>query len=359
MDLVPEELRTEIERNRRYAEMLLRNVYPTPQERTRRREQLGLRPTPYDVVHEENSLRLCRFRSSDPTVRPRKAAPVLMVPSLILRYYVLDLMKEHSLIEHLVDRGFDVWLCDWGVPGREHGAFAFDDYVGTFLRRCVRHVLRRTGESQLTLFGQCLGGILAAMYTAISSEQIERLICLTTPIDFRDAGLLSLWTRKETFHLESVLAGFGDLIPAEFVHSWFRYLDVRATVESYKRLYNNVLDEGFVRNYSALDEWLNDKIPFAAPAFANLIRDLYQENALVQGKMRIQGKQVDLGRIKCPLLNITAEFDHVFPEQCARALNDISGGPVEHHRAPTGHVTCVTLFPQRLDTFRRISEFLG
>lgn len=357
MEFVPRDLLDDAERSRKYAETLLGKSTMSPRQRDERRAALGLMPTPREMVYEENSLHLIRFRTTAGNLG--SGTPIVIVPSLILRWHILDLMKGHSLIEALVEQGHDVWLVDWGVPGPEHGSFSYADYVGTFLRRCVRQVTRRTGHQSVHLIGQCLGGVLAAMYAAAFPQHVKRLVTLTTPVDFENAGLLSLWTRKETFPLDAILAGFGPIIPAEFVHAWFRLLDVKATVESYKRLYDNVLNEAFMHSYAALDDWLEDKIPMSAVAFANLIGDLYQENRLVKGEMTVHGRPVDLSRITCPVLNISAEFDHVFPESSVLALNEKVSGPVTYHRATTGHVTCVTLFPQRLDTFARINTFLA
>lgn len=354
--LIPTDVLEQVNRDARYTELLLQNLAATPEQRAGLRDRLGLNPTPRDVVYSENSLELLRFR---PTRKRLHKTPILIVPSLICRYYVLDLMKEHSLIEHLVDQGYDTWVIDWGVPGEEHGTFALEDYVGTFLRRCARQVMRKSGRPRISVLGQCLGGVLALMYAAVHPEHVERMVCLTVPVDFEDAGVLALWTRKENYPIDTIVGTFGNLIPGEFVHAWFRLLDVKATVQTYKRLYKNVLDETFTRNYAALDTWLNDKIPFAAPAFRDMIAHLYQENRLLKGAMCVHGQPAELSAITCPILNIAAQHDHVFPERAVSALNDQAGGPVEYYCAPTGHVSCVVLFPQRLETYRRISAFLA
>lgn len=354
MSAVSPEMQEFQARNVAYAQQILR-AFATPEERERIKARLELAPTPKDVVHAESSLRLYRFR---PRQKRLHRTPVLIVPSLILRYYVMDLMRGHSLIEYLVDQGIDTYLVDWGVPGDEHGHLTFDDYVDTFLRRCVRKVSRLTGRPRVALLGQCLGGTIASVYAALHPEQIDRLVGLTTPIDFEGAGLLALWTHKDHFQVDKVLQGFRNVVPADFIHACFQYLDVKATVERYKRLYNNVLDENFMVSYAALDHWLNDKIPFPARVYRTLIQDLYQENRLVRGELVVSGRQVDLANITCPVLNIAAEFDHVFPEKSTRALDQQVSGPAEFVRIGTGHVTCVTLFPQRMETFQAIGGFL-
>lgn len=343
------------ERNRRYVQTLLDSVGLSPEERDRRRDALKLALTPHETIYEENTLRLYRFQA--PSGKKPGGRPLLIVPSLILRWYILDLMPGHSLIEHLVEHGVDVWLIDWGRPGPEHGLLTIGDYVDTFIRRCVRQVSRHTACDRISLMGQCLGGTLAVTYASL--HPVDRLICLTTPVDFQDAGLLSLWTSQETFNVDRVVEAFGPVVPPSFVHACFQFLDVKATVERYKRLYNNVLDEAFMTSYLALDHWLGDQVPFPAQMFKWLIHDLYQENRLSQGRLEVNGRVADPANIEVPLLNISAQYDHVFPEKSVTALHERVKGRADYHCMPTGHVTCVTVFPQRLETYRLITEFVS
>ncbi|MDQ7821401.1 MAG: alpha/beta fold hydrolase [Candidatus Eremiobacteraeota bacterium] len=355
-DLIPPEAMELQDRNARYREIIFHSTTATRGDLERIKKELNLAPTPKEVIHEECSLRLYRYT---PVRKKLHGTPLLIVPSLILRYHILDLLKGHSLIEHLVSRGIDTYLLDWGIPGDEHGALTLDYYIDTFLRRAARKVARFTGREKISLLGQCLGGTFAAVFTSLYPEKIERLICLTTPVDFHDAGLLSLWTSKENFNIDNVVESFGNVIPPEFIHGCFQFLDVKATVERYKKLYHNVLDENFLFYYRAMDQWINDKIPFPAQVFRRFIRDLYQENLLAQGRLLINGRAANPGAITCPVQVITAAKDHVFPEKAAQALTKLVSGPVEYHKIDAGHVTLVALFPQREETYGHITTFLG
>lgn len=350
------EVRELAEKNLKYVKIILdsANAQRTDLEKIRR--ELRLAPTPKQVIHQECSVKVYRYTPVKAKLHP---IPILLVPSLILRYYILDLMTGHSLIENLVQNGFDVYLIDWGFPGEEHGKLTFDDYIGTFLRRAVRQVKRHSGSKKINLFGQCLGGTMASMYTALHQDEIHRFGALTTPVDFVNAGLLSLWTKPENFDVDRVVATFGNTVPADFIHASFQYLDLKATVERYKRLYNNVLDENFMRYYKALDAWLNDKVPFAGQVYGKFIKGLYQENQLAEGKFIIDGVAVNLKKITCPVLNIISQFDHVFPENSAKRLNDLVSGPVEYHVIPAGHVTLIVLFPEREKTYTLVRDFFS
>ncbi len=353
--MIPREAIDAKEKNKAYAQVLLKSLTATPEELEAIKKKLRLNPTPREVIYREAAGKLYRFTPVKKKLHP---VPLLIVPSLILKYYIMDLLKEHSLIESLVKQGVDVYLLDWGTPGPEYGHLTFDYYIDTFLRRAVRKVSRETGQEKINLLGQCLGGTLAAIFTSLYPDKVNRLVTLTTPVDFRDAGVLALWTNPETFDVDKVVDSFGDLVPAEFIHSCFQFLDLKATVERYKKLYNNVLDEYFLHYYQAMDTWVNDKIPFPGEVFRKFIKGLYQENQLAKGKFPINGRLANLANITCPVQNIIARHDHVFPPKAAEAIDHLVGGPVESHTIDAGHVTLVALFPQRMETYELMGEFL-
>ncbi len=353
-DMVPPEVKEFSQRNLKYLQDILEPGSAKKGSLEKIRRELALAPTPKKLIYQECSVKVYRFT---PVQKKLSPVPVLLVPSLILRYWVMDLMTGHSLIENLVQNGIDTYLVDWGTPGEEHGRLTFDYYVETFLRRAVRQVRRATGCPKINLLGQCLGGTIGAMYAALHPDEISRFCALTAPFDFTDAGLLSLWTKKENFDVEKVVGAFGSIVPADFIHACFQFLDLKATVERYKKLYNNILDENFMRYYKALDTWLNDKIPFPGQVFVRFIKGLYQENLLAKGKFEIDGRFVDLKNISCPVLNIVAQYDHVFPESAARKLNELVSGRVQYHVVPAGHVTLVVLFPEREKTYALVREF--
>src|SRR3712207_2916156 len=141
--------------------------------------------TPKEVVWTKNKAKLYRYR---PYAEKTYPVPILMVYALINRPYVLDLVPGNSFIEYLTDQGFDVYLLDWGVPGDEDKDMDLEHYVLDYLPRVVRKVLRTSGVEELTLFGYCMGGTLAAIYASLFPENLKNLVLLTTPVAFpRDA----------------------------------------------------------------------------------------------------------------------------------------------------------------------------
>ena len=150
--------------------------------------------TPKEVVWEKGKVKLYRY---EPTVADRFPVPILLVYALILRPYILDLVSGNSFVEYLVEKGFDVYMLDWGIPDNEDKHLSFEAYVLDYMPEAVEQVLSSSQAEELTLFGYCQGGTISAMYASLFPDKpLKNLVLLTTPIDFapEDPGLFGLWT---------------------------------------------------------------------------------------------------------------------------------------------------------------------
>jgi len=130
--------------------------------------------TPREVVWRRGKARLYRYA---PGQQKEHAVPVLLVYALILRPYILDLVPNNSLVEQLLGEGFDVYMLDWGVPGDDDKDLTFENYVLDCLPEAVENVLRGSRAEELTLFGYCQGGTIAAMYASLLSRTSAARVC--------------------------------------------------------------------------------------------------------------------------------------------------------------------------------------
>lgn len=284
---------------------------------------LGMALTPRHTWYEEGSCRLLEFPvPAGVTPRP---IPLLMIYSFINRWYILDLMPGHSFIEALSRRGYQVYMLDWGFPGPEHATLGLDYYLETVARRAVERICRRHRVDRLFLFGYCLGGTLAAMMAARRPERYEGLVLLTTPLDFTEAGLLSLWTNKEFFKPEKIAEAFG-VVPDKLLHASFPWMNPKATLAKGRTLYDNIMNDTFLTNFRSLDRWGTDNVPFPGRVFKEIIRNCYQDNQLAKGEFLLGGRRLDLGAITCPTLNLFAKNDTIAPpSSCGRTAGLLSG----------------------------------
>src|SRR4051794_34235911 len=165
--------------------------------------------TPSDAVHRENKWRLLRYRPR--AEGPAFRTPVLLIPSLINRHYVLDLLPGKSFAEYLVNAGHDVYCIDWGTPGDEDRDLTFDTIVDGYIGRATRVAAKISGADRVHLLGYCMGGTLGAIHAAARPEKIASLVALAAPIRFGGEGLLSAWTRSETFNVRAMLDACGNV----------------------------------------------------------------------------------------------------------------------------------------------------
>ncbi|HVY46889.1 MAG TPA: alpha/beta fold hydrolase, partial [Minicystis sp.] len=288
----------------------------------------------------------------------RAALPVLLVPSLINRWYVLDLRPGSSVAEALVAAGFDVFCVDWGEPEDEDRHLDWDDVVDR-LGRMVRRTMRAARAPKVGLVGYCIGGTLASIWTALEPDQIAALVNLAGPIDFAEAGFLGHMTNARWFD-PAAIAGAGN-IRAEQMQAGFLALRPTSQVAKWVSLLDKLGDAERREAFSALEAWASDNIAFPAAAYVRYIEELYQQNRLVRGEHAIRGRRVDLGAITCPLLTVVTERDAICPPAAATALGDRAGSASrEVLRIPGGHVGAVvgekaktTLYPALARFFER------
>lgn len=306
--------------------------------------------TPADVVLTENKLRLLRYRG---TGCERSPIPLLLVPSIINRWYVLDLMPGRSLVEFLRDEGFDVWMIDWGTPGPEDRFVTFDDHVERYLRDCVDEVRRVARVPRVSLLGYCIGGVLTTVFTALHGEAVASLANMAAPIDFHDRGLLSAWTRPEYFPVDALVDACGNM-PASVLQTSFQWLVPAAKALHGLTLWEKLGDPEKLAYYRALSHWADDNVDVPGETYRKLVRDCYQENRLLRDALEIDGRRVELSAIRCPLLLLTAPDDHICPPESAEALaervssTDVTTlrGKGRHIGAFVGAIAQRTLWPR-------------
>jgi polyhydroxyalkanoate synthase len=309
----------------------------------------GLRPeappiarSPRDELPLPGGARLLHFRSpprDDARGGPPRSPPILLVPSLINRWYVLDLRPGASLVEALVGAGFDVWLLDWGVPEAEDRYLDWDAVLRR-LDRAARRVLRETAGSALALLGYCMGGTLAAIHAAQHPDRMAALITLAAPIDFAEGGMLRRMVDPAWFDADAVAAA-GNVAPSQMQAG---FTALRPTLEAAKlaSLPDLAADPRARDAFLALEAWASDNVPFPGEAYRRYIRGLYQGNELVAGTHRVNGAPVALGAIRCPVLAITASRDAICPPAAAAALlRHVGSSDTSALAVPGGHVGAV------------------
>lgn len=294
-----------------------------------------LAPTPRSTVATEGTAALYRFGAEAPTIR----TPLLLIPSLINRWYVMDLRPGASLVEALVNAGLDVWCLDWGAPEDEDRHRSWTDVLDR-LRRMVGIVLRRSGAERVAVLGYCMGGTLTAIHAALHPARIAALATLAAPIDFEKGGLLRCMVRPPDFDADAI-ADAGNVAPMQ-MQAGFVALRPTLDLQKLMSLPDLIGDARAQESLQALDTWAGDNIPFPGEAYRTYITELYQQNALIRREHRVRGQVVDLRAIRAPVCAIVADRDSICPPAAATALLEHVGTQdVTTLRVPGGHVGAV------------------
>ncbi len=314
--------------------------------------------TPKDVVWRKNKARLYRYISPG---GHRYRTPLLMIYALINKAYILDITPGMSMVEHLVDEGFDVYLLDWGEFHWEDRNLSMADFVFDYISRAVRKVCQTSGTDELNMLGYCMGGTLTTMYASLFPRPvIKNIIYVAAPIDFEDAGVTSAWLMGEDFDVDDVADTFG-LIPKEFIDRGIKLLNpVNNYWGTYTRLWKMIDDGLSVQNWKVLNKWVNDNVHFPGAAYRQWLKDFYQGNKLIKKEILLRGHPVDISRIKSNLLIMVGEKDHiVMPHQSAAALKYMSSTDTTFQEYPVGHGGLVFGGIAKRQVYPAVAEWLG
>ena len=270
---------------------------------------LPIAPTAYDVIAQMSGMKLLKFEMP-PEIKQVSKYPMFIVPSMINRYYVLDLLPQKSFIEYFLNQGIQVYLLDWGMPQDEDNFLTLDQLIDHRFDYFMDKALEDSNTEKVHLLGHCLGGTLASIYSPLHQEKIQSLMLLTAPIDFKFAGKLGIWSRQPTFKVENLIKAYGSM-PWWMMQSSFQMLKPMLWWHKSERLLKERNNSDFMKNFWALEVWSQDNVSFPGRCYQALISEFYRKNSIVEGTLKIHAKSVDLKSLKRPVLNIAAEDDHI------------------------------------------------
>jgi polyhydroxyalkanoate synthase len=293
--------------------------------------------SPKDITYQEDGVRVFHYRSD---AAEQHHTPLLLVFALVNRPYILDLMPHKSVVQHFIKAGFDVFMVDWGTPTDSDRHLTLEHYIEQYMHNIVNHICDYTERDQISLLGYCMGGTMSAMYTSFHQDMIRNFILMAAPIDWSDrSSLLATWCDEKWFDVDKLIDVHGNA-PAQWLQGSFAMLKPMSNyVEKYFGFYDKMTDEKFVEEFFAMETWVNDNIPVAGETFRQFVKDCFQRNLLVQGKMRLGTKRIDLKNITCPILNLMASGDHLVPCGQSAPFNDLVGSSDRKSiNFPAGHI---------------------
>ena len=282
-------------------------------------------------------------------------APVLLVPSLINRAYILDLTASRSFARYLRERGLRPYLLDWGAPGTSERAFGLDDYILGRLAPALEAVRRDAGRP-VVLAGYCMGGTMVLPLAA--RPDVATLVLLATPWDFwadgrHQARLIAAHRPGLTALIESL-----EQLPADALQAMFAALDPMLAARKFSAFAQLPPASAAARNFVALEDWLNDAVPLTGPVARACLNDWYGANAPALGHWRVGGETVWPERMMCPALNVVPARDRIVPPASAEALSEALPN-VETWRPPLGHIGMMASPRAKRLLWRRLADWIA
>ncbi len=255
---------------------------------------------------------------------PTAKIPLLLSYALVNRPYMVDLQDDKSIVRNLLVRGEDVYIIDWGYPDRSDRFLTLEDYIERFLGGAVDHLRAAHGLDAINLLGICQGGAFSLCYASLHPDKIRNLITMVTPVDFHtDDNMLSNWTRG--IDVDLFVDTLGN-VPADLMNLTYLMLKPwRLFVQKYVGLVDILDDKAAIEDFLRMEKWIFDSPDQAGEAFRQFIKQFYQGNGFVNGGITIGDREVHLGLVEMPVLNIFAEQDHLVPPDSSRALKDLVG----------------------------------
>ena len=300
-----------------------------------RQSDLDGSTTPKELVYRDGHLSLYHYLP----VRPSESLlpPILIVYSLVNRYYMIDLQPDRSLVRRLLDLGADLYVLDWGYPTPVDRWTTMEDHIN-YLGDCADVVRDRHGLERLNLLGVCQGGFFTLCYAALNPERVANLITMITPLDFDADDTLMARIAKHT-DVDRLVDSLGN-VPGSLMHQQFLMRSPFAqNIQKYADLVNLFEDREALMTFLRMERWINDSPDHPGETFRKWIADGYQGNKLIKGTFELDGRPVSLSNVRMPVLNMYGERDDIVEPASSAALEQYVGSTDYTARSfPVGHI---------------------
>ena len=290
--------------------------------------------TPREEVYNAGNISLLRFESPEGV----EGTPLLIIPSLINRWYILDVTEETSFIKEFAQKR-PTYLIDWGYPGEEVAHLPLSHFYHRSIKRAVRQICRQTGADKVDMLGYCIGGTMAYAFSCLEPDLVDHLVLLTAPLDFEKAGVFAKYA--ESFPIEEFSASMNKM-PGWLLAFSFQFVQPLGLYQKTKMFHDKFESESFMKLYNAMERWISDPVDFPGKAYYELITDLYQKNLLAHGQLTTaDGLSVDPSARRAKTLVLNAGKDHIAP-LITTALPASDQAPVSEITISSGHIGITT-----------------
>jgi polyhydroxyalkanoate synthase len=272
-----------------------------------------------------------------------RAAPLVMVPPCINKFYILDLAPENSFVRYAVERGNTAFVVSWRNITDDAGHLSWDDYIRDGVLEAFEVAAEITGAERLNVLGYCVGGTMLgaalALLAARGDERIASATFFTALLDFADVGELAVFVDAAGVEAVERQLGNGGVKQGRDLATVFNMMRANDLVWSY--VVNGYLKGKRPDAFDIL-YWNSDSTNLAGPWYAWYLRNTYLENNLrVPGKLSTCGVPIDLSRVRVPAYVLATREDHIVPWQGAYQTTQLLRGETRFVLGASGHIAGV------------------
>ncbi len=278
--------------------------------------------TPGKVVFRNHLIELIQYTPQTATVF---AEPILMVPSWILKYYILDLSSDNSMVKYLLEKGHTVFMVSWRNPNASDRDLGLNDYLKTGVMAAIDAVSEIVPQRKIQAVGYCLGGTLLGMAAALMArskdDRLKSLTLLAGGLDFTEPGELGLFIdESQLAFLDSMMAKKGYLDGKQMSNT-FTLLNSRDLLWSRREREYLMGERQPVNDFAA---WSLDVTRMPYRQHSEYLRGLYLKNDLAEGRYKVDGRPIALSDIRVPVFALGTQRDTVTPWRAVYKVHQLT-----------------------------------
>ena len=287
------------------------------------------------VVRRTKLAEVIQYQPATRKVRPE---PVVIVPAWIMKYYILDLEPQDSLIKALTEAGFTVFAISWRNPTGADRDIGFEEYDAEGVRPALEAALAITGASRAHLMGYCIGGLLAAVAASAMARdgdaRLQSLSLLAAQVDYTEAGELKLFVDpSQIAAIESLMWEKG-VFEASRMGGAFNMLRSNDLIWS-KLIHHYLMGEPETMN--AMAAWSTDTTRMPYRMHRDYLQQFYLDNDFAEGRFKLGGRSVSPRDIRTPIFALGTETDHVAPWRSVFKIHQFADAEVTFALTNGGH----------------------